>query len=91
MVETAQVGPGDLVLTQGCHFEARTGAVARRDVGTVRVHARSLTGVADAVALYRTLAEQILAATPGRGKEDEIRAVLREAERSPEANEAVRR
>ena len=71
--------------------QALTGAVARRDVGTVRVHARSLAGVADAVALYRTLAEQILAATPGRGKEDEIRAVLREAERSPEANEAARR
>jgi predicted short-subunit dehydrogenase-like oxidoreductase (DUF2520 family) len=71
--------------------QALTGAVARRDVGTVRVHARSLAGVADALALYRTLAEQILAATPGRGKEDEIRAVLREAEGSPRAHEAVRR
>jgi predicted short-subunit dehydrogenase-like oxidoreductase (DUF2520 family) len=60
--------------------QALTGAVARRDVGTVRVHARSLAGVKDALALYRTLTEQILAATPGRGKEDEIRAVLREAE-----------
>ena len=60
--------------------QALTGAVARRDVGTVRVHARSLAAVADALALYRTLAEQILAATPGRGKEEEIRAVLREAE-----------
>ncbi|HEY4229604.1 MAG TPA: DUF2520 domain-containing protein [Thermoanaerobaculia bacterium] len=60
--------------------QALTGAVARRDVGTVRVHARSLAGVKDALALYRTLTEQILAATPGRGKEEEIRAVLREAE-----------
>jgi predicted short-subunit dehydrogenase-like oxidoreductase (DUF2520 family) len=59
--------------------QALTGAVARRDVGTVRVHARSLAGVPDALALYRSLAEQILAATPGRGKEEEIRTVLREA------------
>ncbi|HEY2796684.1 MAG TPA: DUF2520 domain-containing protein [Thermoanaerobaculia bacterium] len=59
--------------------QALTGAVARRDVGTVRVHARSLAGVTDALSLYRTLAEQILAATPGRGKEEEIRSVLREA------------
>lgn len=58
---------------------ALTGAVARRDVGTVRMHARSLAGSDRALELYRFLAEEILAATPGRGKEEEIRAVLREA------------
>ncbi|HEY1250346.1 MAG TPA: Rossmann-like and DUF2520 domain-containing protein [Thermoanaerobaculia bacterium] len=71
--------------------QALTGAVARRDVGTVRVHARSLAGVADALALYRSLAEQILAATPGRGKEEEIRTVLREAAEPKKAAEAVPR
>ncbi len=73
--------------------QALTGAVTRRDVGTVRVHARSLAGVPDALALYRILAEQILAATPGRGKEEEIRSVLREAEEPsrPGLGDATRR
>jgi predicted short-subunit dehydrogenase-like oxidoreductase (DUF2520 family) len=71
--------------------QALTGAVARRDVGTVRVHARSLAGVTDALSLYLTLAEQILAATPGRGKEEEIRSVLREAAEQPRAGDARRR
>lgn len=58
---------------------ALTGAVARRDVGTVRVHARSLAGVEGALGIYRALADQILAATPGRGKEEEIRSILTDA------------
>jgi predicted short-subunit dehydrogenase-like oxidoreductase (DUF2520 family) len=65
---------------------ALTGAVARRDVGTVRMHARSLAGSSGALELYRFLAEEMMAATPGRGKEEEIRAVLREAA-APEGSE----
>ena len=58
--------------------EAFTGAVARRDAGTVRMHARALAAHPDALALYRALAEEILARTPGRGREAEIRAILLE-------------
>jgi predicted short-subunit dehydrogenase-like oxidoreductase (DUF2520 family) len=54
-----------------------TGAVARRDVGTVRRHARALGELPGALALYRLLAEEMLARTPGRGREEEIRAALR--------------
>jgi predicted short-subunit dehydrogenase-like oxidoreductase (DUF2520 family) len=57
---------------------AFTGAVARRDVGTVAAHARALVHRSDALVLYRTLAEEILARTPGLGREEEIRAILRE-------------
>lgn len=56
--------------------DAFTGAVARRDVGTVRAHAAALAGRDDALALYRLLAEEILARTPGRGRESEIRQIL---------------
>ena len=56
---------------------ALTGAVARRDVGTVRFHTAALAEHRDALALYRTLAEEILTRTEGRGKEEEIRRVLR--------------
>jgi len=60
--------------------QALTGAVARRDVGTVRAHARALQARTEALRLYRALADEILARTPGRGREEEIRAILREAE-----------
>lgn len=56
--------------------EAFTGAVARRDVGTVRAHAAALADRADALALYRALASEILERTPGRGRESEIRRIL---------------
>ncbi len=56
--------------------EAFTGAVARRDVGTVRAHTEALSPHPEAFELYRALAEEILRRTPGRGKEDEIRRVL---------------
>jgi predicted short-subunit dehydrogenase-like oxidoreductase (DUF2520 family) len=56
---------------------ALTGAVARRDVGTVRFHVSALAAHRDALELYRTLAEEILSRTFGRGKEEEIRRVLR--------------
>jgi predicted short-subunit dehydrogenase-like oxidoreductase (DUF2520 family) len=57
--------------------EAVTGAVARRDVETVRAHIRALAGHADALALYRCVANEILDRTPGRGREEEIRSILR--------------
>ncbi len=56
--------------------EAFTGAVARRDAGTVRAHALALAAHADALALYRALAAEILLQTPGRGREEEIRRIL---------------
>jgi len=56
--------------------EAFTGAVARRDVGTVKAHAHALTDRPDALVLYRTLADEILERTSGRGKESEIRQIL---------------
>lgn len=62
--------------------EAFTGAVARRDVGTVTAHAEALDGRPDALVLYRTLANEILERTAGRGKEAEIRRILDGAGRS---------
>jgi predicted short-subunit dehydrogenase-like oxidoreductase (DUF2520 family) len=56
--------------------DAFTGAVARRDSGTVRVHTESLSRDSEALRLYAWLAEEILRRTEGRGGEDEIRAIL---------------
>jgi predicted short-subunit dehydrogenase-like oxidoreductase (DUF2520 family) len=56
--------------------EAFTGAVARRDAGTVRAHIDALAHDPQTLALYRTLAEEILRRTDGVGREEEIRAVL---------------
>lgn len=58
--------------------EAFSGAVARRDVGTVRAHveALALAQKPDILEVYRRLAEETLARTPGRGREDEMREVL---------------
>jgi predicted short-subunit dehydrogenase-like oxidoreductase (DUF2520 family) len=56
--------------------EAVTGAVARRDVETVRAHVRALLKNRDALLLYRVLAREILDRTAGRGREEEILAIL---------------
>jgi predicted short-subunit dehydrogenase-like oxidoreductase (DUF2520 family) len=61
--------------------EAFTGAVARRDVGTVQAHAEALGGRPEVLVLYRTLANEILSRTPGRGKESEILRILADADR----------
>jgi predicted short-subunit dehydrogenase-like oxidoreductase (DUF2520 family) len=61
--------------------EAVTGAVARRDVETIRAHVRALRQSEDALRLYRALAREILERTAGRGREEEIRTLL---EDSPE-------
>lgn len=71
--------------------QAFTGAVARRDVGTVRRHALALAPRSDAFGLYRALAEEILTKTPGRGREEEIRAILREAASHTEVGRAAPR
>jgi predicted short-subunit dehydrogenase-like oxidoreductase (DUF2520 family) len=56
--------------------EAFTGPIARRDVGTVRAHGTALAAFPQALAIYALLAEETLARTPGRGREDEVRAAL---------------
>lgn len=56
--------------------EAFTGAVARRDIGTIRAHREALRGSPEALQVYALLAEEALRRTPGRGKEEEIRALL---------------
>lgn len=56
--------------------EAFTGPIARRDVQTVRTHRKAAGRIRDFFELYRRLAREILDATPGRGREEEIRAIL---------------
>lgn len=58
------------------YVDAFTGAVARRDVGTIRAHVGALAAVPGARAIYARLAEETLARTPGRGREEEIRRLL---------------
>lgn len=57
--------------------DAFTGAVARRDAGTVRAHVDAFASDARSLALYRALAEEILLRTDGLGREKEIREILR--------------
>lgn len=57
--------------------QAFTGAVARRDAGTVRAHVQALAADPRTLSLYRTLAEEILRRTDGAGRETEIRDLLR--------------
>ena len=66
--------------------EAFTGAIARRDAGTVRGHVAALSGEPETLALYRALAEETLARTAGAGREEEIRAILRATVPSPDRN-----
>lgn len=56
--------------------DAFTGPLARRDVGTVRAHRAALAASPETLRLYTMLARETLARTPGRGKEEEILAVL---------------
>ena len=58
--------------------EAFTGAVARRDLGTIQAHIEALAGAGEALPVYVLLAEETLQRTAGRGKEEEIRALLAE-------------
>lgn len=64
--------------------EAFTGAVARRDAGTVRSHVAALAREPETLALYRALAEETLARTAGAGREEEIRAILHATGPSPD-------
>jgi predicted short-subunit dehydrogenase-like oxidoreductase (DUF2520 family) len=58
------------------YADAFTGAVARRDLGTIQAHVAALAAVPTARAVYARLAEETLARTPGRGREEEIRRLL---------------
>ncbi|MEO8430621.1 MAG: DUF2520 domain-containing protein [Acidobacteriota bacterium] len=55
---------------------ALTGPLARRDLGTIGAHRRALEGHPDLLELYALLAAETLARTPGRGNEEEIRALF---------------
>jgi predicted short-subunit dehydrogenase-like oxidoreductase (DUF2520 family) len=57
--------------------EAFTGAVARRDAGTVRRHVAALASHPETLALYRSLAEEALRRTAAAGRADEMRRILR--------------
>jgi predicted short-subunit dehydrogenase-like oxidoreductase (DUF2520 family) len=57
--------------------EAFTGAIARRDAGTVRSHVAALATLPETLALYQSLAEETLRRTATAGKADEIRRILR--------------
>ncbi|MDQ6893156.1 MAG: DUF2520 domain-containing protein [Acidobacteriota bacterium] len=57
-------------------FEAFTGPVARRDIGTVRSHLSALENSPELRRLYVLLARETLARTPGPESDDEIRALL---------------
>ncbi|MCA1611490.1 MAG: Rossmann-like and DUF2520 domain-containing protein [Thermoanaerobaculia bacterium] len=56
--------------------QALTGPIARRDLSTVRAHCAALAGHPELIALYRALAEETIARTPGLGREEELRAIL---------------
>jgi predicted short-subunit dehydrogenase-like oxidoreductase (DUF2520 family) len=60
----------------GSFEEALTGPVARRDLSTVRAHLVALSAAPELARLYATLALETLARTPGRGREEELRALL---------------
>ena len=56
--------------------DAFTGAVARRDLGTIRAHRDALAALPEVLRVYAALAEETLRRTPGRGEEQEIRRLL---------------
>lgn len=55
---------------------AFTGPIARRDLGTIEANAEALASHPQLLDVYAILASEILLATPGRGRENEIRALL---------------
>lgn len=55
---------------------AFTGPVARRDIGTLRAHRDALAALPEAGRLYALLAAETLRRTPGRGKEEDITALI---------------
>ena len=56
--------------------QALTGPIARRDLSTVRSHCAALAAYPDLLAMYRALACETIARTPGVGREEELRALL---------------
>jgi predicted short-subunit dehydrogenase-like oxidoreductase (DUF2520 family) len=56
--------------------EALTGAVARRDIATVRLHRAAMADRPELALAYTLLAAETLRRTPGRGREREIAGIL---------------
>jgi predicted short-subunit dehydrogenase-like oxidoreductase (DUF2520 family) len=74
----AALAAGALDAVGALPFErALTGPVARRDVETVRMHRDALARWPDLARLYELLAKETLRATEGRGREAQIRSVLK--------------
>ncbi len=72
--------------------EAFTGPIARRDAETVRSHRIAAARDPGFFDLYRRLAEEILASTPGRGRERVIRAILEDGgKKTPRQSPRARR
>jgi len=67
--------------------DAFTGPVARRDRGTLQAHRDALAAFPDLARLYRLFARETLARTAGRGREEEILALL---EAGPDGKITVR-
>jgi predicted short-subunit dehydrogenase-like oxidoreductase (DUF2520 family) len=73
----ADLAAGAASAAVGQHFEdALTGAVARRDIGTIRAHREALRRSPEALQVYALLAEETIRQTPGRGHEEEIRTLI---------------
>jgi predicted short-subunit dehydrogenase-like oxidoreductase (DUF2520 family) len=76
---TALAGLGSQALAaleQQGFEEAFTGPIARRDVGTVRDHGAALAAFPEILLVYGLLARETLDRTPGRGQDEQIRALL---------------
>jgi predicted short-subunit dehydrogenase-like oxidoreductase (DUF2520 family) len=67
--------------------EAFTGPVARRDTGTLQSHRDALAPFPELARLYRLFARETLGRTAGRGREEEIQALL---EAGPDGKMSVR-
>ncbi len=80
--EVARAALGELAAGAAAAVAARpfedafTGAVARRDLGTIGAHIEVLASLPDVRAAYARLAAETLARTPGRGREEEVRKLL---------------
>ena len=73
----SQAASAVAAVTTRTFAEAFTGAIARREAGTLRRHLAALAPHPEALALYRALAEETLRRTAGAGREEEMREILR--------------
>jgi predicted short-subunit dehydrogenase-like oxidoreductase (DUF2520 family) len=76
-VSLAELAASAIAGAKSASFEeALTGPIARRDLATIRAHVSALAKSPDLLRLYAALALEVVARTPGRGREDELRALL---------------